>query len=352
MPTRYSKYALLLCLLLSLTQRLHAQSDSLPRRWQIEVTFDYLFDNKEFETSPIGESYTLAGVWVRPTLSLGLGNNSEHRLYLGANLLKEMGTRKVIDTAHLTAYYQIQYQGWEARIGLFPSYYVTDHLSERFIERKAQFLRPIMNGIQLSQRGDHHFVNLWLDWLTKKGATDRERFHAGLTTKYHRGIFVAESNLRMMHLATSDVAHTVLDDLQGELLLGIQNHFATFNYGIAVGLYSTIERDRYEQKCYRNIGTLGTFNADWKKRIGLNGYIYYGTGHQQMRGQYGSLLYFEHPMLQAPLYLQTVGYWQIFDTHFRGKLPGHCAMRLELGLHFLPSALSSHQALTLSVQIP
>lgn len=344
---------LLIYILIPCTAEAQESHTSTPsgKRWHTSLTFDYLFDNREYDTSPLGGSYTLNGVWLKPQVAYQLtpeSTSGKQTLHLGLNALKEFGTPKVLDQLALTAYYQATWKGLAARVGIFPSDVVTDQLSERILDRRSRFYHPVMGGVQVEHKGQAHQISAWIDWLSKRSRTQRERFHAGTSLQLqHRGFFL-QSHFRMMHLATSEMPNphsTVVDDLQSETLLGYVSDSAPIGYQVAFGYYATIERDRAIQKTHKGIGLLVVYQLHWQGKVGIKGYLYHGTGHQKLRPKYSEELYFAQPLLQAPTYLQATAYWQILQKE-------HLTMKLELGTHLLHHTLSSHQALTCTLRLP
>lgn len=322
---------------------LKAQS---PLKW--ELGLDYTFDNREYDECGYQFSYTLGGVRVHPSLEYSIGDF--HTLHLGISALKEHGTKPFVDKVEMSAYYQLLLSGFTFRAGIFDKERAIHGYSDRFFDAPDRFYNPLMSGVFLEyQEGENSFANIWMEWLTKKNSIDRERFHAGLSASYQWGSLFIQSNLRMMHLSINepyiDPNQGVVEDFQGEVMVGIrsQKAFGWLDYQLGVGAYGSIERDRKAFLEHKGLGFITT--AELKSNgLGLEGYFYSGSGHQKLRAQYGYLLYYGNPFLQANYYGQTKLVWEIIKDPW-------IDMRLDMGLHMVDTGAYWQQTLKISFNL-
>lgn len=317
-----------------------------PLKW--EIGLDYSFDNREYDECGYQDSYTLGGFRLRPALEYSIGEI--HTFHLGLNALKEHGTKEFVDKFELSAYYQLVLAGFTFKAGAFDKETAIHGYTDRFFDAQDRFYNPLMSGIFLEyQKEENRYANIWMEWLTKKNSIDRERFHAGLSGAYQWQQLFFQANFRMMHVSINepyvDPNQGVVEDLQGEIMAGFREKeaFGWLDYQLGVGAYGTIERDRKANLEHKGLGLIAS--AVLKSNgIGLDGYFYYGSGHQKFREQYGSLLYYGNPFLQARYYGQTQLFWEIIKDPW-------VDMRLDVGLHLVDTGAFWQQTLRISFNI-
>lgn len=336
-------YLLIAIILLQWSSEVSAQA---PLKW--EMGLEYTFDNREYDECGYQFSYTLGAVRVQPSIEYSI--NNIHTLHLGLSALKEHGTKKFMDKTELSAFYQLALSGFTFKAGVFDKESAIHAYSDRFFDTPDRFYNPLMSGVFLEYMKDNNrFANIWIEWLTKKNSIDRERFHAGLSAAYQwRSLFI-QSNLRMMHLSINepyiDPNQGVVEDLQGEIMAGLRGEqtFGWLDYQFGVGGYGTIERDRKAFLEHQGLGLITS--AELKSNgVGFEAYFYYGSGHQKFRDQYGTLLYYGNPFLQAKYYGQTKLYWDIIKDPW-------IDMRFDLGLHIVDTGAYWQQTLKVSFNL-
>ncbi len=305
-----------------------------------------LFDNREYDQSPYGSGYTVAGIRAVPTLVWTW--RGHHSLHLGASVFKQYGTPDTRTLFAPVAYYRLQKEAWSLTTGIFDKKLAYRGTTDRFETAKIYLLNPYMAGLLVGyDRSSDRYAHLWINWMNQKDIGVRERFRAGLVTSYARDGFFTTSAWSMQHVASeqrAEVLSGVVEDLQAEILVGYKwAPTPRVDLSFATGVYGSYERDRVAHESYRCAGLIAELKARYH-RVGLEGYTYYGTGHQKLRAKYGELLYQENPFLQDRSYTQIQGFWQIWSNH-------GVDLRLDLGLHLIPKGLYSHQALTLNVAL-
>lgn len=317
---------------------------------QVEITwetaFDYTFDNREYDESRYELGYTLSGIRIRPSVVAIV--HDRHTFCVGVNALKEHGTHGFLDKLDLSAYYRFGVGGLTFQAGVFDKKRALHGYSDRFIDEYDYFYNPLMSGIFLEYNHvKHGYLNTWLEWITKKNETERERLHAGASGAYYWGRFFAQANFRMMHMAATEplILHSgVVEELQGEIVLGWRDMDQRGpDYRLGIGTYGTIERDRVINRVHRGLGLIAVAEVSGRG-IGLDAYFYYGTGHQKMREEYGRTLFYGNPFLQAEWYGQSKFYWNIIRDDW-------VDMRLNLGLEVVDSGVFSRQTLNLIFRI-
>lgn len=344
--TRHLLTLTLAILSASVTGTLRGSAQGHPGAFSHSLEVYSLFDNREYDSSPYESGYTVAGIWVTPKLTWDWQDT--HSLHLGVSAFKQYGTTKTLDKVSLVAYYQLQKERWKLTAGIFDKKQAYKNTTDRFVTDKIYLLNPLISGLLVSyDAGQDRYANIWVDWTHQKAVGVRERFHAGITTSYALGSFFTTSTWSMLHVAAEErpeVASGVIEDLQAEILAGYRwQPTERMKLSLAVGGYGSFERDRVAQQSYKSAGLLAELLVQYRS-IGIEGYTYYGSGHQKLRKQYGELLYQENPFLQSRSYTQAVGFWQIYDRE-------GVNLRLDLALHLIPEGLFSHQALTLNIRL-
>ncbi len=312
-------------------------------RWSVGM--DYFFDNMEYKPSQYADARTLQGIWFNALG--GVSWDSTNTLVAGVNLLKMPGMNHAIDKAEVTLYYNYENEKVQFRAGAFPRREVLSNYSDFFFRDSVNQFMPLMQGIFWQLGKENNFVNAWMDWTGYSTAEKRESFFLGLSGKTSKGLFFADFQSSLFHLAgnyPNDGRFGVSEVIQGIASVGLEYSFGNhFRMMTSAGIFAAVERDRKADETYRPVGFTARFNAEYMG-VGTENMLYAGDPRMRLFERYGSQLYWGNPYLQGSRYLQSKWYIRLIDSE-RTKL------RLNCNMHFSEGALLFQQALALTVTV-
>lgn len=286
-----------------------------------KVNFDYLFDNTEFDKSSYGGSRTLNAVMLQPII--GLKWADRHSVYGGIHVKKIPGTKNIIDRAELTLFYEYQSDLSHFRAGAFPRADVLPQYWAQFYSASySAFNHPQMHGIFYQYgRKAQSFINLWLDWTGTPSPETRENFLFGFSGQYKRGLFFADFQSYINHLALTTPSSPGADAVQEHWLLqstaGISwNKQNSFNGLAAVGVMAGLERNRSEEdgQKYTPVGFVARANAEYWG-IGTRNFLYVGQPRMRMYDEFGALLYPGTTFLRGNYYFRNDVYVNLIQSN-------------------------------------
>ena len=189
--------------------------------------FDFYFDNREFDVA--GEKYmeseTLFSALLAPEIGFKFtqdkksGRAVEHRLMLGTDILRSMGSgEKPADSfKELSIYYHADYVGkrfwFEGAAGVFPRRFVQGSYTRAIWSDAQTFYDFNMEGMLLRFGTARFSTELGCDWMGMYGTATRERFQI-----FSSGCGIINNWLSagwsgsFYHYATSAVAKNVIDN--------------------------------------------------------------------------------------------------------------------------------------------
>ncbi len=321
------------------------------------------FDNNEFATSQLRNSQTMAGVHIAP--EVGLGWNKKHRIFVGADLMSEFGSDKLIDYSDLIAYYEYlpihqdtvttngqshithkEGRPFRFYMGSFPRKMVLDKYPRMFFQDSIWNYRPLMTGIFWERSSDKYFLNAWLDWTGRQTKERNEAFFAGLSGRYNfLNMFYGQFFSYMYHFAAKKdpvVPEGLHDNVLIWAALGIDltkkiNCFEKLeiNTGWTVG----IERDRSIQKWHTPQSFFLTEIKAEYKGLGLFNTYYRGERQQVFYSQHINDLYWGDPLYHSTEYNRTDLYVNFIKTSVVN-------LQLTYSLHFVEEAIYHEQMFT------
>lgn len=312
-------------------------------RWSTGM--DYFFDNMEYKPSPYADARTLQGIWLN---ALGVVEwDSSHTLVAGVNLLKMPGMRRAVDKAEVTLYYKYENDKVQFRAGAFPRSEVLSNYSDFFFRDSVNQFIPLMQGIFWQMGRENNFFNAWMDWTGYSTAEERESFFLGFSGKASKGLFFADFQSNLYHLAgnyPNDGRFGVSEVIQGIASVGLEyDSGSNFQVMASAGIFAGVERDRKAEETFIPIGFTARFNAEYMG-FGTENNLYAGDPRMRLFGRYGSQLYRGNPFLQGSHYLQSKWYVRLIET-------GRTKLRLNCNLHFSEGEMFFQQALNLSVTV-
>ena len=155
-----------------------------------KLGFDYLFDNSEFDSSKgiIDPSGTFHAVRLSPEAGLifAPGEDVHHRVMLGVNLFKDLGTQAGPEgvLGEVTCYYRMDAALSSGELcfaaGCFPRAISEGDYHGAFFDETYLFEDNNLDGFLLKYRTESLYAELALDWMGKHGddaePARRERF--------------------------------------------------------------------------------------------------------------------------------------------------------------------------------
>lgn len=318
---------------------------SQEKTWQLDI-FNF-FDNTEFAGSAFTIPQTMAGVQVAP--ELGFEWDSLHTVNIGMNLLYEYGGSKSNDIFYPTAYYELNTGKMRFLMGAFPRSGVIANYPRLFFRDSISYYRPNINGIFLEYRQYENYINLWLDWTSRKSKTVNEAFFIGFSGRYNPGIFYLQHFGYMYHFASKldPVVHESLhDNLLFHTSAGVDLSEATglrkleANAGWVAGL----ERSRAD-----NTGWISSNGVIVETRLeykwfGIYNSFYRGGGLMNFYRDHGNKLYWGDPVYRAKTYNRSDLYINFVQSHILN-------IELTWSLHFLENRVYNEQMLKVMVNL-
>lgn len=166
-----------------------------------DVGFFGFVDNREYAASG-RESATFLGTQLTP--EVGLLIDSTHRIRFGMNLLHEFGTKQFSNKISPTVYYNYQKDHISFYMGAFPRRGLTDDFSRALLSDTLIYFRPNHTGLLFKVEKPLLNQNIWIDWVSKQSADQREQFMVGASGKVQLGMFFVAHDALLWHNALPD----------------------------------------------------------------------------------------------------------------------------------------------------
>src|SRR5215217_996853 len=286
-------------------------------------------DNREYAKSE-RFSQTIFGLRFSPEIGLVL--DSVHRLRIGLNALHEFGSPKFANTVDPVAYYEFKKQDWNFFMGMFPRRGLIDDYPRAVLKDTFNYYRPNVEGMLLKYENENWRQLLWIDWTSRKTATDRENFIFGLSGGYKKGIFFYSHYAMMLHNAgpAIPIPNDHLEDNGAVAVkVGLDLSKKTFldSLTINTGGLLSLERVRSVSSWKTPKGLLFELQAEYH-RFGITNSFYTGQRHHI---DYGDQFY------TAKTYNRT-------DLTWRPRIYKGIEGQFTLSFHFLEGVIDSQQA--------
>ena len=262
------------------------------------------FDNNEFSGSLYQISQTMAGTHIVP--QVGVSFLGKHEIFVGADVMHEWGSRKIIDFADIIAYYHFDNEPFRFYAGLIPRKDVLDRYPKMFFQDSIQNYRPTITGVFWEFYKGNNYLNVWLDWTSRQTDLYNEKFFMGWSGRYNFWYFYAQHFGYMFHhagVSNPQANFPVIDNGLILTSLGVDlakktglNKLET-NVGWSVGL----ERNRGEGFWRTPQGLLWETKIEYRGLELFNSF-YAGKGQQAFYQQFGNDLYWGDKIYRANLY--------------------------------------------------
>jgi hypothetical protein len=290
---------MLLCLFCFLTWSLVAQ------RADWSLSLNHFFDNTEFEGSSYQRPQTMAGVWLKPALSLELDSFS--RIHAGINLLKEYGTPTWNDDIDLVSYYDYHRDRLNFQVGSFPREDVTRSFSRMFFQDSLLYYRPTMTGLWFHTGNSLSEAGLFMDWTGKKAGVEHEAFFIGAMGAYSHGMIFSSAQALLRHHAASQFVRGVQESAFCQVSLGLNLTQLSLldTLTLQAGYLTSFQRDRTRVADWSvNIGLSTELKAGWRQ-LSLISTWYFGSGMMPEQARLGNSIYWGDPFYNGSLYGRT-----------------------------------------------
>lgn len=223
-------------------------------------SFDYFFDNREFDVSneKYMQSETFFAARLAPAIGLWLmdSEGTEHSLMGGVSILRDMGSgSKASDSFdEVNIWYSARRRfarrrSFEAAAGVFPRRLSNASLYSNAIWSDAlRFYDASLEGLLLKYSSPCFDAELGCDWMGKWAAQARERFQIFSAAEWIPLRWLqAGWSASFYHYATSGVAHNVIDNhlLNPWLRLRAPRKLAFLDeFSLKAGLLAGYQRSR------------------------------------------------------------------------------------------------------------
>jgi hypothetical protein len=300
------------------------------------------FDNTEYASSPLQTSQTMAGVHLTP--EVGINWNSKHRVFVGADVMREFGTDKTISSYDPIIYYEYKGSPFRFYMGAFPRRSILDKYPRMFFQDSIANYCPVINGFfwEFSNYKHLSYANIWLDWTGRQTREQRESFFMGWSVRYNWKIFYLQHWGYMFHYALLKEAAVDMPLHDNGLLLtslGIDLTAKSkwdkleVNIGWSVGL----DRNRQINIWNKPQGLLSEIKLEYRG-LGFFNTYYKGEGQQIYYADHGGALYWGDPVYRAKEYDRLDFNIHFFKTNV-------VKLRFTYSFHYLEKQLYHEQAL-------
>ncbi|QXV65355.1 hypothetical protein INP83_20160 [Mucilaginibacter sp. 21P] len=250
------------------------------------------FDNREYKEFP-ERSRTYSG--VRTTIDLGFNLDSNNHFIAGANMLHEFGGKPFFVKVDPTIYYSFTNKNWLFYIGAFSREGLLTDYPRAMLNDTLRYYRPNVEGMLTRFKNEHFTETVWIDWVSRQTATDREQFLFGFSGKYQpwlNGPLYVSHYTFMLHdagSATPEPNDHIKDNGAIQLKLGANFSHKTFldSLNIEAGGMMSLERIRGVDGFQKPKGFVANaYLSYW--RVALYDEFYKGDGHHI---EYGDAYY-------------------------------------------------------------
>ncbi|MEX0982015.1 MAG: hypothetical protein WD577_06025 [Bacteroidales bacterium] len=275
------------------------------------VSFHQIFDNREY-FSDYGFPQTIFGARLNNSLLFEL--DTMHSFAAGFSYLYEHGSTIAAVPPQVNLYYSYSAPELNMAFGAFPRNGRLD-LPRRFLNDTLNYYRPNVEGAWISFAREPIELSGFIDWTGRVTEERRERFLAGLDSKFSAGGFFLQGTFLMYHNARSysdDDVVPLQDNGIFSVIAGYARESVAFPFTMETSAGYLSSYNRYRPGDF-SIGRGVMYNIDLRYTIfGLDGVYYFGTpivfeyGDPFYRsGNYGRLdLFadpFSHPRIESRL---------------------------------------------------
>ena len=280
-----------------------------------DVDFKMNFDNRELYKSAYSSSMTIFGARVTPSVGVSVRPKAgeEHRVMIGADVMKDFGGAHDRLFEELTFYYRMQKDMGDTDIalyaGIFPRGRMTGDYSPAFFSDSLLFYDNNLEGIMLQVSRPKAFFELICDWTGQYGAGSRERFMVISAGEGKVAPFLSLGYAGYLyHFANSHEQKGVVDNilLNPYLKFDMTSMMNIQHFQIRLGWLQALQNDRVHGNGYAfpSGGELDLDIRNWN--VGVRNRLFCGTDMMPLYNdkdntgaKYGSALYMGDPFYRV-----------------------------------------------------
>ena len=299
-----------------------AQLRSNPVQFEYDTYYEYFFENREFNTSVESptESSTINGLVLTPSVGLSFfdGKNVNHRLTLGLDIRKDMGSgrgRRYLDevTAHYDGHALLKDGSlFEGIIGVFPRHFCEGEYGQAFFSDSTLFADRNLEGALLKYRSHKFYSELGADWMGQKDSLRKERFMILCSLQWNPLDWLQLGFAgTFYHYAGSVVAPGVVDNnlINPYVKFDLAKGTGLSEFSLKLGMLGSYQWDRKREQSQ---SLMAGFEAILKARfrsLSFSNNFFMGDGFQYLYegcdlagNKYGNMLYFGNRFYGCGLY--------------------------------------------------
>lgn len=338
-------------------------------KFTYDATFDWNFDNREFDAGKeqFTKSMTIFGARLTPSAGIRISQNKDiyHKLMIGIDVMKDFGrspSKEIGSTEadrglentrlfrEIIMYYGIyaNLNDWKLRgyAGVFPRSFSEGPYSRAFFSDSLKFYDNNLEGLLFKAARPGTYMELAFDWNGKYGDGRREQFNifgyghyeftdflmGGLAFKYH-------------HYANTETYGSVVDD-------ALVQPFIRFEFGKFTGLqglysefsmYQALQQDRRDKdngKSYPYGAEMTLGIRNWN--VGIENRLYYGKDLMPFYNytddggyKYGNNLYSGSPFYRIlPEHNDHSRAYDRFEVFYEPHIASFVNLRLSIAAYF------------------
>lgn len=308
----FIKLFALFILLLSLVPSIHAKDDSKKVNLAYDMDFDMRFDNREFYKSAFSSSMTIFAARVTPSIGLSISQNEDvdHKIMMGADVMKNFGGNGDDLIQELTFYYNLKKKLKNADMtvyaGIFPRRKMIADYSPAFFSDSLAFYDNNLEGILIQFDRPSVSFEIGCDWMGQYGKDSRERFmvFSGGAWNMDDSFISLGYSAYLYHFANSFTQKGVVDNvlLNPYIRFDFADYISFQKFSIRFGWLQAMQNDRVNTAGYVFPGgceldiDIKNYNFGIHNRLfcGKNMMPYYNT-KDNTGAKYGSSLYMGDP---------------------------------------------------------
>lgn len=304
-------------------------------RVRFNVSFDGLFDNREFKDDMLPQ--TIYGMRFMP--EIGIDQNG-HRIMGGLSKIWEFGSDDNI-APDVVLYYNYSGDKWSSYFGAIPRRYLQHQLPDAFLYDSIAFFEPTIGGTVIQYAGQNFQTELYCNWFSRQSETRREAFRIVTDGLWQAGALSMGWFGAMTHFAKpKESGHFIYEKFMFNPYIGCSIS-GPVAFDIQAGVLTSLIRCRREDQWHTPTGFLGSIGAEWKW-LDIKSTFYAGGKQQHFLDdpQAGLTFHRSDPFYNHTFYNST----EIGATFIADK---YVEFGFRWNLHFTPdSPLHNRQMIT------
>ena len=298
-----------------ISMSLHAADSLKTVSFAYDVDFKMNFDNRELYKSAFSKSMTVFGARLTPSVGVAVRPQAgeEHRVMLGADVMKDFGGSQDRLLEELTFYYRMQKEvgktGISLYAGIFPRARMSGDYSPAFFSDSLLFYDNNLEGIMLQIGRPKASFEVICDWMGQYGPGSRERFMIISAGEGKVAPFLSLGYAGYMyHFANSHTQSGVVDNilLNPYLKFDLSQMAKIQQMQVRLGWLQALQNDRVHGDGYVFPGG-GELDVDVRNwNVGFRNRLFLGTDMMPLYNckdntdtKYGPALYMGDPFYRV-----------------------------------------------------